>query len=892
MRILQVGAANFEAKLQPHLLWTLDQEPNARTHRRRAAAAAAAAYPHRRRGLHNFGKAPKKLSDMSRICVKNLPKYANEDRIRDFFSRKGEITDAKLMRTKDGKSRQFAFVGFRTEQEAEEALKFYNNSYMDTCRLTCEVARKVGDPNIPRPWSRYSAKEENSSNQSKKNLVGDKSQNLQKGLPLSKNEAKNSQNSENNDPQLQEFLQVMQPRAKSKIWADDTLRTAQLDKGGKANEEGRLSKNETVRDDDISDMDYFKSRVKKEWSDSETDDEGLAGTKSQDTELESEANPSKMEEAQTHGGINHDEEDKNENPNENPMTLTRDDKNDFDTGRLFIRNLPYTANEDELLELFSQFGDVSQVHLVVDKDTKRSKGIGYVLFKLPECAVRAMEELDNSIFQGRLLHIMPAKPQKLSTEKLESDIGQDKKSFKQRREDQRKASEASGDTRAWNSFFIRPDTVVEYITRKHGISKSDLLEREADDLAVRIALGETQVVAETKRSLSSAGINVAVLEEFASKKNDNIKRSNHIILVKNLPYGSSEGDLANMFGKFGTIEKIVLPPTKALALVIFLEAAEARSAFKGLCPYMRYPVTGIQYFFLYLLMLLRNFNPLFLIDAPLYLEWAPGDILAPNQKSEQDEPSDTVYEQSSKNVSLEQTLEGILEEDIDPDRVESRSVFVKNLNFKTSDESLKKHFNNNIKSGSIKSAMVKKHVKNGKNVSMGFGFIEFDSIETATNICKDLQGTVLDGHALNLQLSRSKREGQVPKKKDKDLSSTKLLVRNVAFEATEKDLRQLFSPFGQVKSLRLPMKFGGHRGFAFVEFVTKQEAQNAFQALSSTHLYGRHLVLERAKEGESLEELRARTAAQFVDEQNGFQKLSKKRKLSIFDESDVKSARI
>lgn len=46
----------------------------------------------------------------------------------------------------------------------------------------------------------------------------------------------------------------------------------------------------------------------------------------------------------------------------------------------------------------------------------------------------------------------------------------------------------------------------------------------------------------------------------------------------------------------------------------------------------------------------------------------------------------------------------------------------------------------------------------------------------------------------------------------------------------------------QIKSLRLPKKFGHHRGFAFVEYVTKQEAQNALQALSSTHLYGRHLV--------------------------------------------------
>ncbi|KAJ0048231.1 hypothetical protein Pint_16350 [Pistacia integerrima] len=82
-------------------------------------------------------------------------------------------------------------------------------------------------------------------------------------------------------------------------------------------------------------------------------------------------------------------------------------------------------------------------------------------------------------------------------------------------------------------------------------------------------------------------------------------------------------------------------------------------------------------------------------------------------------------------------------------------------------------------------------------------------------------------------------------------------------------------------SLMKTLKSSEIRGFAFVEFVTKQEAQNALQALSSTHLYGRHLVLERAKEGESLEELRARTAAQFTDELNGFQnttKLSKKRK--------------
>jgi multiple RNA-binding domain-containing protein 1 len=109
--------------------------------------------------------------------------------------------------------------------------------------------------------------------------------------------------------------------------------------------------------------------------------------------------------------------------------------------------------------------------------------------------------------------------------------------------------------------------VVENIAKKHGISKSELLDREAEDLAVRIALGETQIIADTKRSLSNMGVNAAALEELATKKSESTKRSNHIILIKNLPYSCSEGDLVAMFGKFGSLEKVILPPTRALALV-------------------------------------------------------------------------------------------------------------------------------------------------------------------------------------------------------------------------------------------------------------------------------------------------------------------------------------
>ncbi|KAL6500815.1 hypothetical protein OROGR_027323 [Orobanche gracilis] len=879
---------------------------------------------------------------MSRICVKNLPKHVLEDRLREHFSQKGgEITDVKLMRTKDGKSRQFAFIGFRSDHEAQEAIRYFNRSYLDTSRITCEVAQKLGDANLPRPWSRYSKKKDNKDTTPDANKhgrvkgQGDKSKDIV----------------DIDDPQLQDFLQVMQPRAMSKLWANDTsivsnnsnhqavsnkdskgapdaihpisVESASLVDGLPNNPEPNKSR-ELDHHEVISDMDYFKSRVTSEWSDSESSDsEGDTDDDDDDDDKDnhshasdheenfdknlSERTPSKCaQELDLEGqedscgeGVARDKAHVNATKQEslNP----EDAKGVFESSRLFVRNLPYTTTEEELHQHFSSVGTVSEVHLVIDKDTKRSKGIVYIRYSSPEFAARAVEKLDNLTFQGRLLHVMPAIQRPSNKEENNVSKVQNSKTLKQRREEQRKAAEASGDTRAWNSLFMRSDTgllmtdsvagvaVVENIARKYGVSKSDLLDPEADGLAVRIALGETQVITETKKALTIAGVNVESMEELAHGKVDGLKRSNHVLLVKNLPYGVTESELVKMFGKFGSLDKIILPPTKTLALVIFLEPAEAKAAFRGLA-YKCYR------------------------DAPLYLEWAPFNILSQSSMSKSNEMNGGIGENDAKRLILEQNVERISDVDIDPDRAErwtflccflycivvacfvigtcieefiefpvSRTLFVKNLNFQTTEESLRKHLNEHIKEGRLLS---EKAFEKWENVSMGVGFVEFDSMETASNVCRDLQGTVLDGHALILQLCHAKNDRPVPKSVENGKHSTKLLVRNVAFEATAEELRNLFSPFGQIKSLRLPMKFGSQKGFAFIEYCTQQEAQNALTALRETHLRGRHLVIERAKEGESLDELRARTAAQF-NQHNEFEnafKLCKKRKLvSILD---------
>ena len=85
------------------------------------------------------------------------------------------------------------------------------------------------------------------------------------------------------------------------------------------------------------------------------------------------------------------------------------DENLLDSGRLFVRNLPYSITEEDITKLFEKYGPLTEVTIPLDKEGSRPIGYAFVTFVFPEHAVRALEELDGSIFQGRLLHLMPSK---------------------------------------------------------------------------------------------------------------------------------------------------------------------------------------------------------------------------------------------------------------------------------------------------------------------------------------------------------------------------------------------------------------------------------------------------------------------------------------------------
>ncbi len=77
---------------------------------------------------------------------------------------------------------------------------------------------------------------------------------------------------------------------------------------------------------------------------------------------------------------------------------------------IYVGNLPYNVTEDELKELFSEFGEVSTVNIITDKFSGQSKGFGFVEMPNDSEAEEAIKSLDGSELKGRNIKVNQAKP--------------------------------------------------------------------------------------------------------------------------------------------------------------------------------------------------------------------------------------------------------------------------------------------------------------------------------------------------------------------------------------------------------------------------------------------------------------------------------------------------
>lgn len=478
---------------------------------------------------------------------------------------------------------------------------------------------------------------------------------------------------------------------------------------------------------------------------------------------------------------------------------------------------------------------------------------------MPEHAVVAYTELNGTLFQGRMFHVLPGKA---NDSKDEVDQAQ---SFKQKK--QRDLKKTSNLAYNWNTLFLGANAVAEVMSKTYGKSKEEVLDSSTGgtNVAVRLALGETQIVLEMKKFLEANGVRLEAFDDATTK------RSKTVMLVKNLPAGTQVEELQEKFAQFGVLEKIVLPPAGVTCLVKFEDPSEARKAFKKLA-YSKFK------------------------HLPLYLEWAPEHtfVEAKTKQEVAKENSEDIQSQREELKAVELNKNDA-EKDSSPEP--NSTLFMKNLNFETVEITIQNAFKHLGPIHLIQIAK-KRNPENPKQpIALGYGFIQFKMASSAEKALKTMQFCEIDDKQIELQrsdrtlLSQDHTERKPTKKKDQK-TSTKIMVKNVPFQANINEIRDLFKTFGELKAVRLPKKIvpgsSQHRGFGFVEFISKSDAKNAFEALHhSTHLYGRRLVLEWAENIQDVEEIRKRTAQQMGAVTEGTKPKRNKRAL-LKDEDFIK----
>lgn len=551
---------------------------------------------------------------MSRIIIKSLPKYITKERLHNLFSVYGTITDLRLIYSNGNIFRQIAFVGYLDESEANIAVEKMNNTYIDTSKILVEIAKTSKDESLERPWSKYSEKSSLFQKRIKEkkerlNLIKqfkqDQNKNTVENIETVKKENKNEKHLKmiiescgltmEDREKFNEYLKLnkcddleildnLQPEqllleSENKFdlkndFSNEQIENVQVFSAKISNlrvgitlkrllkffvgfdiYDIRIITNEKKRKTCMAIIDFLNEQDLKKAL--KLSGKLLKGNNVKITEL---LNSSK-----------------NTNLNQNNIKSIDYDSL-LDTGRIFVKNLPQICEEKEIKELFEKFGPVVEINVPLEKDLGKIIGIAFVTFLLPENAVTAYNELDNTIFKGKVLKLRPAKDN-VENDNDDNDNKLSGGNYKKEKLKKMK-KEASKMSHTWNTLFINQNAVANIISQRLGIDKDKLL--TDSNSAVSLAAGETALVNETKHFLETNGVNLDSFRESNEK-------SDRILLAKNLPENLSKIDFSEfIFKKLNTDDnpflkpRIIIPPYGITAIIEFTLSQHAKIAFKKL----------------------------------------------------------------------------------------------------------------------------------------------------------------------------------------------------------------------------------------------------------------------------------------------------------------------
>lgn len=173
---------------------------------------------------------------------------------------------------------------------------------------------------------------------------------------------------------------------------------------------------------------------------------------------------------------------------------------------------------------------------------------------------------------------------------------------------------------------------------------------------------------------------------------------------------------------------------------------------------------------------------------PLYLEWAPADVFDTSPSNDNTEITNNLESKLNASDTFNEEEEELPED--------NTTLFVKNLNFETTEDDFRKYFS---KIGKVYSATIATKKSSEGLLSMGYGFIQYFKSKHAKECLKRMQNSELNGHKVEIKLSNRTTNKAIEGsssvvKKGRELKQTgsKICVKNIPFEATVNDIQKIF----------------------------------------------------------------------------------------------------
>ncbi|XP_032257520.1 RNA-binding protein 28 isoform X2 [Phoca vitulina] len=287
-------------------------------------------------------KKPKVADKKARLIIRNLSFKCSEDDLKTVFAQYGAVLEVNIPRKPDGKMRGFAFVQFKNLLEAGKALKSMN-------------MKEIKGRTVAVDWAVAKDKYKNTQSAS---APGEEKRPEPKHQELDKENGREEEDTEEEEEEK-----------------DDTEEEEEEEEEGEENKKSRVTKPAQIQ----------KRAVRKaapaESSEEEHSDD--------DSDLEERESIDGGEELAQSDTNSEEQDDKDVQVSKKKKRKLPSDVNEGKT--VFIRNLSFDSEEEELGELLQQFGDLKYVRIVLHPDTEHSKGCAFAQFMTQEAAQKCLE---------------------------------------------------------------------------------------------------------------------------------------------------------------------------------------------------------------------------------------------------------------------------------------------------------------------------------------------------------------------------------------------------------------------------------------------------------------------------------------------------------------------